>query len=160
MTTLTARESRTGTLQSAPHRLRTVGGQPIQQLAHNTTTDRARLASRRRVHRALDLGRHRVGYVRTVDFSETVTTRSHLREVLAEPSEFVTNKEFVELDEFGRDFIARSPFVLIPHGSQLQATAARWPRQNLYEERSQRRFWRWRGPSGLYDPATMAGATT
>jgi PPOX class probable FMN-dependent enzyme len=48
-----------------------------------------------------------------VDFSETVTTRSELRDVLAEPSEFVTNKEFVELDEFGRDFIARSPFVLI-----------------------------------------------
>ena len=54
-----------------------------------------------------------MGYVRTVDFSETVTTRAQLREVLAEPSEFVTNKEFVELDEFGRDFIARSPFVLI-----------------------------------------------
>lgn len=64
-------------------------------------------------HAALDMGRSRVGYVRTVDFSETVTTRSQLREVLAEPSEFVTNKEFVELDEFGRDFIARSPFVLI-----------------------------------------------
>ena len=60
-----------------------------------------------------DLGRSRVGYVRTVEFSETVTERSHLREVIAEPSEFVTNKEFVELDEFGRDFIARSPFVLI-----------------------------------------------
>ena len=61
----------------------------------------------------MDLGRSRVGYVRTVDFSETVTTRAQLREVLAEPSDFVTNKEFVELDEFGRDFIARSPFVLI-----------------------------------------------
>lgn len=48
-----------------------------------------------------------------MEFFETVTTRSELREVLAEPSEFVTNKEFVELDEFGRDFIARSPFVLI-----------------------------------------------
>lgn len=46
-------------------------------------------------------------------FFETVTTRSQLRDVLAEPSEFVTNKEFVELDEFGRDFIARSPFVLV-----------------------------------------------
>ena len=48
-----------------------------------------------------------------MEFSETVTTRSELREVLAEPSEFVTSKEFTELDEFGRDFIARSPFVLI-----------------------------------------------
>ena len=55
------------------------------------------------------MGRSRVDYFPTVDFSETVTTRSQLREVLAEPSEFVTNKEFVELDEFGRDFIARSP---------------------------------------------------
>jgi PPOX class probable FMN-dependent enzyme len=54
-----------------------------------------------------------VGYRRTVDFSEAVTTRSQLREVLAEPSGFVTDKEFAELDEFGRDFIARSPFVLI-----------------------------------------------
>ena len=61
----------------------------------------------------MHLGRDRTGYVPTVEFSETVTTRSHLREVLAEPSEFVTNKEFGELDEFGRDFIARSPFVLI-----------------------------------------------
>ena len=59
------------------------------------------------------MGRSGVGYVRTVEFSETLTTRSQLREILAEPSEFVTNKEFVELDEFGRDFIARSPFVLI-----------------------------------------------
>jgi len=43
-----------------------------------------------------------------MDFSEPVTTRSQLRGVLAEQSEFVTNKEFIELDEFGRDFIARS----------------------------------------------------
>jgi len=54
-----------------------------------------------------------VGYARTVEFSETLTTRAQLRAVLAEPSDFVTNKEFVELDEFGRDFIARSPFALI-----------------------------------------------
>ena len=48
-----------------------------------------------------------------MDFSEPVTTRSQLRELLAEPSEFVTDKEFVALDDVGRDFIARSPFVLI-----------------------------------------------
>ena len=48
-----------------------------------------------------------------MDFSETLTTRAELRDVLAEPSELVTNKEFAELDEFGRDFIARSPFVIV-----------------------------------------------
>ena len=48
-----------------------------------------------------------------MEFAQTVTTRAQLRNILAEPSEFVTNKEFTELDEHERDFIARSPFVLI-----------------------------------------------
>jgi len=47
------------------------------------------------------------------DFAETITTRAALREVLAEPNDFVTNKEVTELDEYCRDFIARSPFILI-----------------------------------------------
>jgi len=48
-----------------------------------------------------------------MEFAETTTTRAALREVLAEPSEFVTNREVNELDEYCRDFIARSPFILI-----------------------------------------------
>ena len=48
-----------------------------------------------------------------MEFTQTVTTRAQLRNILAEPSEFVTNKEFTELDEHGRDFIARSSFDLI-----------------------------------------------
>jgi hypothetical protein len=34
-----------------------------------------------------------------MDFVETITTRAALREVLAEPNEFVTSKEVTELDE-------------------------------------------------------------
>lgn len=48
-----------------------------------------------------------------MEFTETITTRAALRKVLAEPSEFVTNKEVTELDDHCRDFIARSPFILI-----------------------------------------------
>jgi len=48
-----------------------------------------------------------------MEFAETITTRAALRGVLDEPSEFVTNKEMTELDEYCRDFIARSPFILI-----------------------------------------------
>lgn len=50
---------------------------------------------------------------RRMDFTDTITTRAALREVLDEPSELVTSKEVSELDEFCRDFIARSPFILI-----------------------------------------------
>jgi len=48
-----------------------------------------------------------------MEFAETITTRQELREVLAPPSEFVTDKEVTELDDYCRDFIARSPFILI-----------------------------------------------
>lgn len=48
-----------------------------------------------------------------MEFVEPITTRDGLREVLAPPSEFVTDKEVTELDEYCRDFIARSPFILV-----------------------------------------------
>lgn len=46
-------------------------------------------------------------------FDEEITTLEELREVIAPPSEFVTDKEIDALDDICRDFIARSPFVLI-----------------------------------------------
>ncbi len=46
-------------------------------------------------------------------FEDTVTTLDDLREVLEPPSELVTAKEVSKLDDYCRDFIARSPFVLI-----------------------------------------------
>lgn len=46
-------------------------------------------------------------------FAEPITTRDALRDVLAPPSEFVTNKEVTALDDYCRDFIARSPFILV-----------------------------------------------
>lgn len=46
-------------------------------------------------------------------FEDTVTTLDKLREVIAPPSELVTAKEVSAFDEYCRDFIARSPFVLI-----------------------------------------------
>jgi PPOX class probable FMN-dependent enzyme len=48
-----------------------------------------------------------------MDFAETVTTLEELREVIAPPSDLVTSKEVSELDEHCRNFIARSPFMLI-----------------------------------------------
>ncbi len=48
-----------------------------------------------------------------MDFADTITTRAALRDVLDEPSEFVTDKEVTALDEFCRDFISRSPFILV-----------------------------------------------
>ncbi len=48
-----------------------------------------------------------------MDFAETVTTLEELREVIAPPSDLVTSKEVSELDEHCRNFIARSPFILI-----------------------------------------------
>ena len=46
-------------------------------------------------------------------FENTVTTLDELREVIAPPSELVTAKEVATFDDYCRDFIARSPFVLI-----------------------------------------------
>ncbi len=46
-------------------------------------------------------------------FEDTITTLEELREVIAPPSDLVTAKEVAAFDEYCRDFIARSPFVLI-----------------------------------------------
>jgi len=48
-----------------------------------------------------------------MEFSDTISTRDELRAVLREPSELVTKKEITVLDDYCRDFIGRSPFVLI-----------------------------------------------
>jgi PPOX class probable FMN-dependent enzyme len=48
-----------------------------------------------------------------MDFTEPITSRDALREVLAPPGEVVANKEVTILDDYCRDFIARSPFILI-----------------------------------------------
>jgi len=48
-----------------------------------------------------------------MNFADTVTTLEELREVIAPPSDLVTSKEVSELDEHCRNFIARSPFILI-----------------------------------------------
>lgn len=44
---------------------------------------------------------------------EPITTEEALREIVAPPLPLVTDKETSSLDEICRDFIARSPFVLI-----------------------------------------------
>ena len=46
-------------------------------------------------------------------FADTITTLDELRAVIHPPGELVTAKETAVLDEYCRDFIARSPFVLI-----------------------------------------------
>ncbi|MEO6654411.1 MAG: MSMEG_1061 family FMN-dependent PPOX-type flavoprotein [Ilumatobacteraceae bacterium] len=46
-------------------------------------------------------------------FGDTITTLDQLREVIAPPSDLVTAKEVNAFDTHCRDFIARSPFVLI-----------------------------------------------
>lgn len=46
-------------------------------------------------------------------FEDTVTTLDQLREVIEPPSELVTAKEVNAFDDHCREFIARSPFVLI-----------------------------------------------
>jgi PPOX class probable FMN-dependent enzyme len=46
-------------------------------------------------------------------FEDTVTTLDELRAVIRPPSELVRAKEVDAFDEYCRDFIARSPFVLI-----------------------------------------------
>jgi PPOX class probable FMN-dependent enzyme len=48
-----------------------------------------------------------------MEFSDTITTVEGLREVIAPPSELVAAKEISELDDHCRDFIARSPFIVI-----------------------------------------------
>ena len=48
-----------------------------------------------------------------MEFVDTITTMDELREVIAPPGDLVTAKEVTELDDYCRDFIARSPFVLI-----------------------------------------------
>ncbi len=45
--------------------------------------------------------------------TEPITSIEGLREVLAPPSHFVTDKDVDALDDICRDFIARSPFVLV-----------------------------------------------
>ncbi len=46
-------------------------------------------------------------------FDDTITTLSELRAVIGPPSEFVVGKEITAFDEYCREFIARSPFVLV-----------------------------------------------
>lgn len=48
-----------------------------------------------------------------MEFADRITTLERLREIIVEPSDFVTRKEVHELDDYCRDFIARSPFVLV-----------------------------------------------
>ncbi|MEM9654700.1 MAG: MSMEG_1061 family FMN-dependent PPOX-type flavoprotein [Actinomycetota bacterium] len=48
-----------------------------------------------------------------MQFSDSITTLDGLREVIAAPSELVTAKEISSLDDYCRDFIARSPFIII-----------------------------------------------
>jgi PPOX class probable FMN-dependent enzyme len=46
-------------------------------------------------------------------FNETITTLDGLREVIAPPNDVVLAKEISELDDYCRDFISRSPFIII-----------------------------------------------
>lgn len=46
-------------------------------------------------------------------FDEVITTEADLRAIIGSPSTLVQNKVNTRLDSFQRDFIARSPFVLI-----------------------------------------------
>ncbi len=48
-----------------------------------------------------------------MDFEETITTIEGLREIIAPPNEVVLAKEISELDDHCRDFISRSPFVIL-----------------------------------------------
>jgi hypothetical protein len=59
------------------------------------------------------LGDRRPGDPAGMNGKDTVTTLDELRAVIAPPSELVTEKEVTAFDEYCRDFIARSPFVLI-----------------------------------------------
>ena len=46
-------------------------------------------------------------------FEDTITTLDELRAVIRPPSDLVTAKEVTAFDDYCRDFISRSPFVLI-----------------------------------------------
>ncbi|HUS61169.1 MAG TPA: MSMEG_1061 family FMN-dependent PPOX-type flavoprotein [Acidimicrobiales bacterium] len=48
-----------------------------------------------------------------MEFRSTITTLDELRAVIDPPHPIVTAKDVTELDEHCRDFIARSPFVLV-----------------------------------------------
>jgi PPOX class probable FMN-dependent enzyme len=48
-----------------------------------------------------------------VEFDQAITTIEELRQIIAPPRDFISAKDVSELDEYCRDFIARSPFVLI-----------------------------------------------
>jgi PPOX class probable FMN-dependent enzyme len=48
-----------------------------------------------------------------MNFDDTITTLEELREVIAPPNDIVLAKEISELDEHCRDFISRSPFIII-----------------------------------------------
>jgi len=46
-------------------------------------------------------------------YSDAITTLEELREVIAPPNEIVTVEELDVLDEYCRDFIARSPYIIV-----------------------------------------------
>jgi uncharacterized protein len=48
-----------------------------------------------------------------MDFERNITTLAELREVIGEPSSLVADKEIGVLDQHCRDFIGRSPFLLV-----------------------------------------------
>lgn len=48
-----------------------------------------------------------------MEFTDTIATLDEFRQVIDPPSHLVTDKEISSLDRHCRDFIARSPFVLI-----------------------------------------------
>lgn len=48
-----------------------------------------------------------------MEFADVITTHDGLREVIAPPNEVVTAKEIDALDEYCRDFISRSPYIII-----------------------------------------------
>ena len=48
-----------------------------------------------------------------IEFSEVITTAAELRRIVGEPSDLVVEKAVYSLDRHSRDFIERSPFMLI-----------------------------------------------
>ncbi len=48
-----------------------------------------------------------------MDFTGTITTLEALREIIEPPGESVVAKEISELDDYCRDFISRSPFIIM-----------------------------------------------
>jgi hypothetical protein len=51
--------------------------------------------------------------VTEVTFSQSITTREQLREIIAEPNELAVRKQISALDEHCRAFIERSPFLFL-----------------------------------------------